>query len=53
MSGSSSSLEREIDDYQDVSSGVEVVMRVVKVVQVVVVVVPQTSIIHLGFLVFL
>ena len=33
--------------------GVEVVMRVVKVVQVVVVVVPQTSIIRLGFLVFL
>ena len=33
--------------------GVEVVMRVVKVVQVVVVVVPQTSIIRLGFLVLL
>ena len=36
-------------------SGMEVVIRVVRVAQVVVVVVvaPQTSIIHLGFLVFL
>ena len=53
MSRSSSSLEREIDEYQDVSSGSGVVMRVVRVVVVVVVAVPQTSIIRLGFLVFL
>ena len=54
MYASSSSLEREIDEYQDVSSGVVVVvMRAVRVVQVIVVIaIPQTSIIRLGFLVF-
>ena len=48
MSSSSSSLEKEIDEYQDVSFGV---MRVVKVVQPIVIL--QKSTIHLGSLVFL
>ena len=48
---SSSSLEREIDEYQDVFLGVRVVVRVAKVAQPVVI--PQTSITRLGFLAFL
>ena len=47
---SSSSLEREIDEYQDVFLGVRVVVRVGKVAQPVVIL--QIGIIRLGFLVF-
>ena len=53
MSRSSSSLEREIDEYQDVSSGSGGSYESGEGSTSVVVAVPQTSIIRLGFLVFL